>query len=186
MMNYSRIINDVRSVYEAALSGENIAGSIEAFDADTFCMPEVPDDAVLQGWYERPFAPAPNQLRVADIDELGLAICALGRIGDLHFDSRDVTGVVAHEEQHQQAYLRLGARATFFGMTVTARQLETGEYGVGFQAFAGGHDLVREVTKIEVASVLAAPDVLAEGDLRRVQQMGYADRDDVMRRLEAL
>ena len=95
-------------------------------------------------------------------------------------DKPEVDAHVQHETQHGRAAPAAGFQTVYYGLWV----MEHEEY-LDFQFAHYPRDPIRPITKLAMASIVAAPEVLSPSDRSQLAAMGYAGADDVAERILA-
>ncbi len=155
---------------------------------------ELPDHASARDMYDDELSTvAPNVIRVATVKEFALVFKALGAIHG-GIDPSKVNEHILHEKAHKQAADgAIGFRQSVYGLVVTGSSIRKTpvangtmvEASFNWRPFCQQAGPLGEVTKLAVASIVAAPDEISEGDSARLIAMGYQGQEDIAQRIEA-
>ena len=147
---------------------------------------DLPDNAVLEDWYsEELFPTLPNEVRAVNVEEFAMAYKALGRIHH-GINRREVNRQIAHEIAHKANADFIGFRQSVFGLRITESIARRGIFGptrFSWRPYAEQAGPISAVTKLSIASVVAAPRILSDGDAARLNAMGYEGQADVANRI---
>lgn len=185
--SYSQIHREVGNAVDyvrangGAVADNSVAEQIEAGQQNH----ELSDRDLVDYEEDLPVA-APNVVRAATLDELLMVYDALGRIHH-GIDQWKIDKDISHEKRHKAAADRIGFRHSVHEVQLTESRETPTPQGLAIQF--GWRPSVRQagpingVTKLASASIVAAPANLSDGDLARLNAMGYEGQDDVAQRI---
>lgn len=149
-------------------------------DGDTFIgLADYDDDTSITGIWDKPWIKADDEVLVDTPEELRYCMYALGQQIGGYIPSRQIDQLVGHEVEHGKAMNKLGINTIRYGMLVT----EASARSAGWQPFCFSEEVPKPVTKLEFAAVTAVPTTPSEGDVLRIQQMGYGSIRKFVRKL---
>jgi hypothetical protein len=187
-----KIVHDVWDALdftlEATRTGRTpglITDSDEAYYTD---LATKGDDYPLEGHYQEPFGVQENSVLVETPDDLEFAMWTLIVKAGIYVRGDVVEDYLQHEVAHGERMRAIGVPVVRYGIWVagynTPRKGWNANGFIDWQPFTIGEERPNAPTKLEVASVTAAPDDhLSGGDNTRLQQMGYPNAANVRRRL---
>jgi hypothetical protein len=178
--SYSRILQEVDAAVQYVRTGSEIpnvvSGDIEFYKS----LADAPDDTIVENYV--PVLPdfGPSAVSVRSLTEFDLVYTALGVVHGFPVDEHLVDRDICHETAHLDATERLGMRETRYGILVT---MSNPPYSYSWRPFHAYAEPTRQVTKLSIASQVAAPSRLSDGDSLRLTAMGYTGRQDVAGRI---
>lgn len=148
-------------------------------------LAELDDDAPIQE--ELDTRVERNEVAVRTVSELALVYQAIGDVHGLWIPGSVVNYGINHESLHAKAAPLAGYNYARMGVVITRSVLPSRwnplrTRRVELRPF----HIIGEptgVTKLGIASVIAAPDMLSDGDKLKLEAMGYNSPDDVARRI---
>lgn len=157
---------------------ENQPGHFDVYDQ---LFPE-PDNCQINGWSDTPpnvpgvvYYDSPNKLRGA-LDQMRAKAEKKGGV----FDAVYVESQVQHEIQHGRA-----ARLAGFSLGLYSLGTWESENSLDWQVAHAALKPTRVLTKLGLASIVAAPERLSSGDHQSLERLGYVGVDDVAERVIA-
>jgi hypothetical protein len=155
---------------------------LEASSVDLYkSIATFPDDTILTRLVPGEYVPPENCVIVETSDELKYAVDALGEQLDNRVPPTYITSQVVHEKQHALGWGKLPVERVRFGINLTG--IATDQHTFDWQPFSVGEGETRQYTKLDLASVIAAPLILSPGDKARIIDMGYSGIPDVGNRI---
>jgi len=136
------------------------------------------DSALLVNLWTDDFQDYPCVTPASDIRELRRLARELNRFCEWQIDPGYIESEIRHEAEHAAMAQSLGFRKVRFALYVRQEGCET-----HWRMITQHVDPSRDITKLELAAVTAAPGRLSAGDSKALADMGYSGREDVFRRL---
>jgi hypothetical protein len=187
--SYNQIYREVADAVEYVRSeggavADNTVAEQSEFGRQDY---ELSDNDVIDCEEDLP-APAPNVVRVATLDELFMVYNALGRVHRCPIKQQMIDEDISHERRHKEAADQIGFRHSVYETRITVSRETLTPYGgrigeIGWRPLVRQAGSIGRITKLASASIIAAPASLSEGDLARLQAMGYEGQEDVANRI---
>lgn len=143
-------------------------------------LADYPDSARIVGIEPVPIGG--NEVLVGSLQELTLAVRALGIMIETPITAAQMRSHLEHEAAHGQAAKAVGFMGLNYGLSI---KVSTPSGRPTWNLFHAYHSPVEPPTKLALASVTAAPLEPSQADKAKVQQFGYESVQEVAKRIEA-
>lgn len=181
MKTYEQIAAAVDHALSYVRSGWSDIPDLASMDTQQYeALADMRDDAILTEYAPKLPDLGPTAVTVTTIEEFRLLYDALGAAHSMKIPAQRIAGQIAHEQAHLAASARIGFEQLYYGLLIT--ESDPG-FHVRWRPFHAYAKPLGEVTKLAVASQLAAPAILSDGDRRYLFAMGYKGAADVGRRI---
>ena len=149
-------------------------------------LADVPDDTVIDDWPTRLVKSKGVYLFNSSRQLRYLARGLLRLRYRQPPDAASLDDRISHEEEHAAAARAVGFTKTAYGFAPQMDPFGVIPYPLGVQLFMHPLAPSRPVTKLGLATILAAPASPSPGDLAQLQAMGYQGAADVAARVKEL
>lgn len=172
---------DIATAVASVQSMESVESYIDGAGADFFMsLASYRDSRRLKGFARAPYQPSVNEIMLQEPGELTHTLKALAQLSLWRYDPLYAHSTVFHERDHGRAAAHMGCSDVRTGISVM-HDWRTGDYNL--QPFTGYGGANRDMTKLELAGILAAPHNPSPGDESKLQYMGYQDSQEVAERI---
>ncbi|HSX35754.1 MAG TPA: hypothetical protein VLH84_02360 [Patescibacteria group bacterium] len=179
MKTYSQIKQEVGDAVDFVRAN----GPVDNLDAQDYSfyasLADMPDYTALDGFASQLHEPPTNAVLVSTPYELSLAYKALGSVHGFGIARCRVRADIDHECAHKAGAGPMRYRISLLGLLVC----DSSKREYSWQAFHSCADPQKVVTKLALASQIAAPAKPSKGDRLRLAAMGYTGVEDVANRI---
>lgn len=178
MKSYEQIRQEVGDAVDCVRTGVP-APNIVSTDQDYYkSLAELPSNDPLD-WSDELYDFGPCAVTVETVEEFALVYRALGEVHRQPIYPYLIDDDIKHEQAHCDAAERVSFRQRRYGLLV----VESNDESYSWRPFHQYADPSGRVTKLGIGSLIAAPDILSDGDKLRLHSMGYEDASDVAMRI---